>query len=338
MSEALLQINDLHVSFATYAGKVQAVRGVDLTLEKGEILAVVGESGCGKSVTAQTVMRLNPSPPCMIEKGSVLFDGTDLVKLKEHEMRPLRGKRIGMIFQDPMTSLDPTKRVGEQIMEAIRRHEKVAKKEAFARSVEMLELVGISDPVRRMKQFPHEFSGGMRQRAMIAMSLVCRPELLIADEPTTALDVTIQAQILDLLLELRQKLDTSILIITHDMGVVADIADRVMIMYAGMVVETGTADEIFYSPRHPYTWGLLESIPKPGNRGATRLVPIEGTPPDLLNPPVGCPFADRCEYALAICREEMPERFACSDSHNVRCWLRHELAPKVKNPITGGED
>lgn len=267
MSEALLKIDDLHVSFATYAGKVQAVRGVDLSLEKGEIVAVVGESGCGKSVTAQTIIRLNPSPPCSIDGGSILFQGTDLTSLPIKEIRKLRGSKIGMIFQDPMTSLDPTKQVGTQIIEAIRRHEKVSKKEAFARSVEMLELVGISNPVERMKQYPHEFSGGMRQRAMIAMALVCHPELLIADEPTTALDVTIQAQIVDLLLSLREKLGTSILIITHDMGVVADIADRVTIMYAGMVVESGTVEEIFYNPRHPYTWGLLKSIPKPGVNG-----------------------------------------------------------------------
>ena len=247
MSEALLKIDDLHVSFATYAGKVQAVRGVDLSLEKGEIVAVVGESGCGKSVTAQTIIRLNPSPPCSIDGGSILFQGTDLTSLPIKEIRKLRGSKIGMIFQDPMTSLDPTKQVGTQIIEAIRRHEKVSKKEAFARSVEMLELVGISNPVERMKQYPHEFSGGMRQRAMIAMALVCHPELLIADEPTTALDVTIQAQIVDLLLSLREKLGTSILIITHDMGVVADIADRVTIMYAGMVVESGTV-EGFCSP------------------------------------------------------------------------------------------
>lgn len=338
MSEALLKIDDLHVSFATYAGKVQAVRGVDLSLEKGEIVAVVGESGCGKSVTAQTIIRLNPSPPCSIDGGSILFQGTDLTSLPIKEIRKLRGSKIGMIFQDPMTSLDPTKQVGTQIIEATRRHEKVSKKEAFARSVEMLELVGISNPVERMKQYPHEFSGGMRQRAMIAMALVCHPELLIADEPTTALDVTIQAQIVDLLLSLREKLGTSILIITHDMGVVADIADRVTIMYAGMVVESGTVEEIFYNPRHPYTWGLLKSIPKPGVNGKERLIPIDGTPPDLLDPPVGCPFADRCDYAMAVCREQMPETTQLSDTHQTRCWLRHQLAPKIKNPITGRED
>ena len=335
MKETLLEVKDLHVSFATYAGKVQAVRGVDLTVDRGEILAVVGESGCGKSVTAQTIMRLNPSPPCHIDNGSVQFDGQELTQLPEREMRKLRGSKIGMIFQDPMTSLDPTKQVGYQIIEAIRRHEKVSKKEAYARSVEMLELVGINNPVQRMKQYPHEFSGGMRQRAMIAMSLVCHPELLIADEPTTALDVTIQAQILDLLLDLRARLGTSILIITHDMGVVADVADRVMIMYAGMVMETGTVKEVFYDPQHPYTWGLQASIPK-HDGGGGRLIPIDGTPPDLLAPPVGCPFADRCEYAMGICHEQMPESTARSETHSARCWLYHPMAPKVTNPITGG--
>lgn len=335
MSETLLQVKDLHVSFSTYAGKVKAVRGVDLELHKGEILAVVGESGCGKSVTAKSIMGLNPTPPCHIDGGEILFDGRDLASLRKKEMRKLRGKNIGMIFQDPMTSLDPTKQVGCQIMEAILRHEKISRKEAYARSVEMLELVGINNPTERMKQYPHEFSGGMRQRAMIAMSLVCHPQLLIADEPTTALDVTIQAQILDLLLDLREKLGTSILIITHDMGVVADVADRVMIMYAGMVMETGTVREVFYEPMHPYTWGLLASIPKEGEYNQ-RLIPIDGTPPDLLNPPKGCPFADRCEYAMAICHEQMPETTARTQTHNGCCWLYHELAPKVTNPVTGG--
>ena len=333
--ETLLEVKDLRVAFHTYAGKIQAVRGVNFEVKKGEILAVVGESGCGKSVTAKTIMRLNPCPPCEIEQGEILFENQDLTKLPLKEMRKLRGKKIGMIFQDPMTSLDPTKQVGSQIMEAVLRHEKISKKEAYKRSVEMLELVGINNPTERMKQYPHEFSGGMRQRAMIAMSLVCNPELLIADEPTTALDVTIQAQILDLLLELREKLGTSILLITHDMGVVADVADRVMIMYAGKALETGTVEEVFYSPMHPYTWGLQGSIPK-HDGGNERLVPIEGTPPDLLKPPVGCPFANRCEYSMKICHSQMPERIHKTDTHSARCWLYHEMAPKVTNPITGG--
>lgn len=335
MSETLLEVKDLRVSFSTYAGLVQAVRGVSFSLNKGEILAVVGESGCGKSVTAKSIIGLNPTPPSHVDSGEILLEGKDLVKLSEKEMRKLRGKNIGMIFQDPMTSLDPTKQIGYQIMEAILRHEKISRKEAYARSVEMLELVGINNPTQRMKQYPYEFSGGMRQRAMIAMSLVCNPQLLIADEPTTALDVTIQAQILDLLLDLREKLGTSILLITHDMGVVADVADRVMIMYAGMAMETGSVREIFYAPMHPYTWGLQNSIPKEGNY-SQRLVPIDGTPPDLLDPPKGCPFADRCEYAMAICHEQIPEVTVRSETHSARCWLYHEKAPKVTNPITGG--
>lgn len=335
MSETVLEVKDLCVSFDTYAGKVQAVRGVSFSLNKGEILAVVGESGCGKSVTAKTIMRLNPSPPSRIEGGEILFEGQDLTKLKNREMAKLRGKKIGMIFQDPMTSLDPTKKVGYQIMEAIRQHEHISYKEAYAQSVKMLEMVGITNPVERMKQYPHEFSGGMRQRAMIAMSLVCHPQLLIADEPTTALDVTIQAQILDLLLSLREKLGTSILLITHDMGVVADVADRVIIMYAGMAMEAGSVREIFYSPMHPYTWGLQVSLPKHDGSGG-RLRPIEGTPPDLLDPPAGCPFADRCEYAMEICHRRMPDVTQRTPTHNVRCWLYHEMAPKVTNPITGG--
>ena len=336
MNEPLLEIKDLHVSFSTYAGVVHAVRGVEFSLDQGEIVAVVGESGCGKSVTAKTIMRLNPMPPCRIDGGEILFEGQDLTKLSERDMRKLRGKKIGMIFQDPMTSLDPTKQVGYQIIEAIRRHEKVSKQEAYDRSVEMLSLVGINNPTQRMKQYPHEFSGGMRQRAMIAMSLVCNPQLLIADEPTTALDVTIQAQILDLLLDLRKKLGTSILLITHDMGVVADVADRVIIMYAGMAMESGTVQEIFYAPMHPYTWGLQVSLPKHGDDGRERLIPIDGTPPDLLAPPAGCPFADRCEYAMGICHERMPEVTEKTGTHSVRCWLYHEMAPKVTNPITGG--
>lgn len=334
----LLKINDLHVSFLTYAGKVQAVRGVSLSMEAGEILAIVGESGCGKSVTAQTILQLNPTPPAVIEGGSVELEGRDLTKYTETQMRTVRGHEISMIFQDPMTSLNPTMRVGAQIMEGILKHQKVSRKEAYDRAVEMLRLVGMANPEQRMKQYPHEFSGGMRQRAMIAMALVCNPKLLIADEPTTALDVTIQSQIVDLMLELRDKLKTAILIITHDMGVVADIADRVAVMYAGIIVEKGSVQDIFYHPKHPYTWGLLESIPKPGANGSERLIPIEGTPPDLIAPPKGCPFAARCDYAMKICHGCMPEITTVSGGHEVRCWLRHEYAPKVQNRFTQGEE
>lgn len=329
----LLEIEDLRISFMTYAGRVQAVRGVDITLDRGEILAIVGESGCGKSVTAQAVLQLNPMPPAVIESGKIKLSGTDLLTYTDKQMRSVRGHEISMIFQDPMASLNPTARIGKQIMEGILKHQKVSRKEAYDRAVKMLGMVGIANPEGRMKQYPYEFSGGMRQRAMIAMALVCNPKVLIADEPTTALDVTIQSQIVDLLLELREKLGTSIMIITHDMGVVADIADRVAVMYAGMVVEQGTVHDLFYHPEHPYTWGLLDSIPKMNHSDET-LVPIEGAPPDLLNPPAGCPFAARCKHCMQICRDRLPEKTQISDEHFVRCWLKHEYAPAVDNHFT----
>lgn len=261
MNETLLEVKDLKVSFTTYAGRVQAVRGVNFSLAKGEILAVVGESGCGKSVTAKSIIGLNPTPPSHVDGGQILLNGQDLVTLKEKEMRKLRGKNIGMIFQDPMTSLDPTKQIGYQIMEAIVRHEKVSRKEAYARSVKMLELVGINNPTQRMKQYPHEFSGGMRQRAMIAMSLACNPQLLIADEPTTALDVTIQAQILELLRRLNRELGMSILFISHNLAVVRKLCTRVAVMEKGHIVETGPVDQIFFHPQAPYTQRLIAAIP-----------------------------------------------------------------------------
>ena len=323
--EALLKIEDLRISFDTYAGEVQAVRGVDLELRKGEVLAVVGESGCGKTVTAQAIMQLNPSPPARVVSGRILLEERDLVSMREREIRRVRGGEISMIFQDPMTSLNPTARIGRQIMEGILKHQKVSRAEARQRALDMLRMVGISNPEERMRQYPYEFSGGMRQRVMIAMALVCNPKILIADEPTTALDVTIQSQIIDLLLELRNKLNTTILIITHDMGVVADIADRVAVMYAGLIVEQGTVRELFYEPAHPYTLGLLQSIPRMNDRNA-RLVPIEGNPPDLLNPPQGCPFAGRCSRCMRICRELPPEKTMLSGEHFVRCWLQHEYA------------
>ena len=324
--ELLLRIEDLRVSFDTYAGTVQAVRGVDIEMRRGEILAIVGESGCGKSVTAQAVLQLNPSPPARVDSGRILLEGKDLLSLTDRQMRRVRGREISMIFQDPMTSLNPTARIGRQIVEGILRHQKISRGEARERAVEMLRLVGIANPETRMRQYPYEFSGGMRQRVMIAMALVCNPKILIADEPTTALDVTIQSQIIDLLLDLRKKLNTAILIITHDMGVVADIADRVAVMYAGLIVEQGTVRELFYQPRHPYTLGLLNSIPRM-NQTRTELVPIEGNPPDLLNPPAGCPFANRCGRCMRICADRMPEKTPLTEEHFVRCWLEHEYAP-----------
>lgn len=330
----LLEIKDLKVNFNTYAGVVQAVRGVSFTMDRGEIVAIVGESGCGKSVTAQTILQLNPSPPAEIAGGSINFEGECITEYSEKQMRKIAGNQISMIFQDPMTSLNPTKRVGAQVMEGILKHQNVSKEEARKRAVEMLRLVGISNPENRMRQYPHEFSGGMRQRVMIAMALVCDPKILIADEPTTALDVTIQAQILDLMMDLRDKLGTAILIITHDMGVVADIADKVAIMYAGVIVEQGSVQEIFYNPQHPYTWGLLNSIPEL-YADSGRLVPIVGTPPDLLAPPEGCPFWDRCQYSMRICEKHFPPAFGAGEGHDVHCWLMSEMAPKVEKSFKG---
>lgn len=330
--EKILEVKDLHVSFQTYGGDVQAVRGVNFNLYKGETLAIVGESGSGKSVTAQTLMKLIPMPPGKITGGQILFDGTDIVSKTEKEMEKIRGKEISMIFQDPMTSLNPTMRVGKQIMEVLIKHQNMSKSEAKERAQELLKLVGIPMPEKRVNQYPHEFSGGMRQRAMIAIALAARPKLLIADEPTTALDVTIQAQILELMKELQAKMDTSIIFITHDLGVVANIADRVAVMYAGQIVETGTVDEIFYDPRHPYTWGLLASMPSLENDEEVELHAIPGTPPDLTNPPKGDAFAPRNQYALAIDFEKAPPMFQISETHFARTWLLHQDAPQVEPP------
>jgi oligopeptide transport system ATP-binding protein len=327
--DKILEVNDLRVSFKTYAGEVQAVRGVNFDLYKGECIGIVGESGCGKSVTAKTIMRLNPSPPAMIKGGNILFKGKDITKIPEKEMQKLRGSEMGMIFQDPMTSLNPTMKVGRQITEGLIKHQKMSASQAWARAVEMLHLVGIPNAAERAEQYPHHFSGGMRQRAMIAIALACNPTLLIADEPTTALDVTIQAQILQLMKELQHRLDTSIILITHDLGVVANMCERVVVMYAGKVVETGTVDEVFYNPKHPYTKGLLRSVPKINQKRDEDLIPIFGTPPDLVSPPKGCGFCDRCEYAMTICREVDPEITQISETQTTRCWLEHPLAKEA---------
>ncbi|MFC4076026.1 ABC transporter ATP-binding protein [Salinithrix halophila] len=334
----VLEVNDLHVSFKTYNGEVQAVRGVSFEVKKGETVAIVGESGCGKSVTSQSIMRLIPQPPGFFKKGKILFEEKDLTRLTENQMERIRGKDIAMIFQDPMTSLNPTMTVGRQIMEGLVKHQRLGKAEAKKRALDMLHLVGIPSPRSRINQYPHQFSGGMRQRAMIAIALACAPKLLIADEPTTALDVTIQAQILDLMNDLKEKLETSIILITHDLGVVAETADRVVVMYAGKVVETGTVEEIFNHPRHPYTWGLMGSMPRLDLSRDKDLAPILGTPPNLLSPPKGCPFAGRCKHAMKICKEEMPETTDASGSHQVACWLEHPMAPAVQAPykLVGG--
>lgn len=327
----LLEVKDLAISFKTHGGEVKAIRGVSFHVDKGETLAIVGESGSGKSVTSQAIMKLIPQPHGQYKHGQIIFNGEEIISKNESQMRKIRGKEIGMIFQDPMTSLNPTMKVGKQIMEVLVTHENMNKDAAYLRAIELLSLVGIPDPKRRVDQYPHEFSGGMRQRVVIAMALAANPKLLIADEPTTALDVTIQAQILDLMKDLQQKIDTSIIFITHDLGVVANVADRVAVMYAGQIVEIGTSEEIFYDPRHPYTWGLLASMPSLEGHD-DMLTAIPGTPPDLINPPKGDAFALRSEYAMKIDREKEPPLYQVSDTHFVKSWLLHPSAPKVEPP------
>lgn len=320
MSEKLLEIKDEKLSFFTPAGEVKALNGVSFSMNEGEVLGIVGESGSGKSVTAYSIMGLTAYPGKLIG-GTIYFNGHQIDKMSEKEMRKIRGNEVSIIFQDPMTSLNPVYTIGNQITEVIRLHTGKSKKEAYDRAKELLELVGINEPTKRLKQYPHELSGGMRQRVMIAIALACEPKLLIADEPTTALDVTIQAQILELMQELRQKLGMSIIMITHDLGVVASMCERIAVMYAGHIVEYGTADEIFYEPKHEYTKGLINSIPKLSAQEIERLVPIEGQPVDLLNPPAGCPFAPRCANCMKICLREMPPKTELSDTHYSHCWL-----------------
>jgi oligopeptide transport system ATP-binding protein len=300
-------------------GVVQAVRGIDLSVKRGEFLGVVGESGCGKSVTMLSVMGLLPENAA-IKAGALTFGGKDLLRASPREMRSLRGGEIGMIFQDPMTSLDPLYTIGNQLMEPLRIHRKMSAREAEREAAEMLEMVGISSPASRLKQYPHEFSGGMRQRVMIAIAMSCGPKLLIADEPTTALDVTIQAQILELMKDMKEKSGTAVVLITHDLGVIASVCSRVAVMYGGLVMEEGECGGIFYNPLHPYTKGLLASISGMGERERKKLVPIPGSPPDLMNPPDGCPFAARCAFAMKICAAAMPG-FTNMDGHLAACWL-----------------
>lgn len=329
MSETILSIENLRIHFETFAGEVQAIRGVNLNLQKGETLALVGESGSGKSVTAKSVMKLL-SNNAVVKEGAITFKGENILEKSEREMQSIRGKEIAMIFQDPMTSLNPTMKIGKQITEVIMKHEKASKEEADKRAEELLELVGIPNAKERMKQYPHQFSGGQRQRIVIAIALACNPDVLIADEPTTALDVTIQAQIIELLKELQHQFQMAIIFITHDLGVVANVADRVAVMYAGEVVEVGTADEVFYNPQHPYTWGLLRSMPTL-HTGDT-LYAIPGSPPDLLDPPVGDAFALRSDVALEIDRVKEPPMFEVSPTHFAATWLLDSRAPKVPVP------
>ena len=329
MSETILSIENLRIHFETFAGEVQAIRGVNLKLKKGETLALVGESGSGKSVTAKSVMKLL-SNNAVVKEGAITFKGENILEKSERDMQSIRGKEIAMVFQDPMTSLDPTMKIGKQITEVIIKHEKASKEEANKRAEELLELVGIPNAKERMKQYPHQFSGGQRQRIVIAIALACNPDVLIADEPTTALDVTIQAQILELLKKLQQQFQMAIIFITHDLGVVANVADRVAVMYAGKVVEVGTVDEVFYNPQHPYTWGLLRSMPTL-HTGDT-LYAIPGSPPDLLDPPVGDAFALRSDVALEIDRVKEPPMFEVSPTHFAATWLLDPRAPKVPVP------
>jgi oligopeptide transport system ATP-binding protein len=334
--QSLLEVRDLRISFKTYAGEVQAVRGVTFDLRRGETLAIVGESGSGKSVTAKSIMRLLPEANSIVKGGEALFEGRDLLSLSEKQMQGIRGSKIAMVFQDPMTSLDPTMKIGRQIEESLKKHLGLSGQRARERAVELLTLVGIPNPEDRIKQYPHQFSGGMRQRVVIAIALSCDPQILIADEPTTALDVTIQAQILELLRELQEQLGMSVILITHDLGVVAHTAHRVAVMYAGKVVETGTLRELFYNPQMPYTWGLLSSIPLPTADRSQELIPIPGSPPDMHDPPKGCPFTPRCPYAMRVCAEEMPEYTTFSSEHKAACWLHHPMAPNVEPPVRVG--
>lgn len=329
--EKLLEVKNLCVNFGTYGGEVQAVRGVTFDLHKGETLAIVGESGSGKSVACKTIMRIL-SANGFIKDGEILFENRDLTKLSEREMEKVRGKDIAMIFQDPMTSLNPTMTIGKQIMEPIIKHQGLSKEEAKLKSIELISLVGISEPEKRFKQYPHQFSGGMRQRIVIAISLACNPKILIADEPTTALDVTIQAQILDLIKDLQARTGVAVIFITHDLGVVANMADRVAVMYAGKIIEYGTSDDIFYNPQHPYTWGLLGSMPTL-DIGDNDLYNIPGTPPDLMNPPKGDAFALRSEFAIKLDHLAEPPMFKISDTHYAATWLLHPLAKKVERPL-----
>lgn len=321
----LLEVDDLHMHFFTRDGVVKACDGVSFTLEAGRTLGVVGESGSGKSVTAMTIMRLIPEPPGKVVSGDIRFKGESILAMGEKEQRKLRGDRIAMIFQDPMTSLNPVYRVGQQIAEPLRLHKGMTRKESWAAAVELLDRVGIPQAEERARNYPHEFSGGMRQRAMIAMALACGPDILIADEPTTALDVTIQAQILELMQEIQQRTESAIIMITHDLGVVADMADHIMVMYAGKPVEYGPSDEVFYNPLHPYTWGLLESLPRHDVDDKGALCPINGQPPSLINLPPGCAFNPRCAYARPECLEAIPPLVEIENGHSSACLFAGDI-------------
>jgi oligopeptide transport system ATP-binding protein len=323
----LLSVEDLSVSFATYAGEVKAVDQISFQVFPGEAIGIVGESGCGKSVTAYSLMRLIATPPGRYTNGKIFFEGTDILQLSDSAMRKIRGNDLSMIFQDAMTALNPVLTIGRQITETLEYHQQLTKAQAYKRAAELLRLVGIPAPEQRLKNYPHEFSGGMRQRAMIAMGLACNPKLLIADEPTTALDVTIQAQIIELMKNLQSQFNTAIILISHDLGVIAGLCSRIVVMYAGKIAESGTAQDIFHNPQHPYTRGLLKAVPRLDIWQQQQLAVIEGQPPDLLHPPAGCPFHPRCPHVMGICLEHYPETTKITTAHRVNCWLQHPSAP-----------
>lgn len=328
-NESILDVKNLRVSYHTYAGEVQSVRGVSFEVGRGEVLAIVGESGCGKSVTARSIMALIQAPQGEIKADSKIFyNGEDILTYDKKKIREFRGGECAMIFQDALTSLNPTMKVGKQIIENLVAHRNMDKKSAREEAVKILESVGIPNAEKRVDQYPHEFSGGMRQRVMIAIAVACNPKILIADEPTTALDVTIQAQILELINELKDKLNTAVILITHDFGVVAGMADKIAVMYAGQIIEQGEKRDIFYNPKHPYTWALLNSVPKLGWKGKQLLDTIKGTPPDLIAPPEGCAFAARCKYCMNICLEKDPKEYSFEDAHKAKCWLYSEEIPE----------
>lgn len=333
MSNTLLDIKNLRLSFFTPAGEVKAINDISLQMNEGDVLGIVGESGSGKSVTAYSIMGLVPFPGRIVG-GTIDFNGHRINDMTEAQMREIRGNEVSIIFQDPMTSLNPVYTIGNQIREVILLHTDMNREQAHKRALELLNLVGINEPEKRLKQYPHELSGGMRQRVMIAIALACEPKLLIADEPTTALDVTIQAQIMELMIELKEKINMSIIMITHDLGIVANMCQKIVVMYGGKIVESGASDEIFYNPRHEYTKGLLRSIPKINAKEHEKLIPIEGTPVDMLNPPAGCPFAPRCGKCMKICLREMPEFTKVSDTHKSACWL---LQKESFTASAGGE-
>lgn len=328
MDNNILEIKDLKTSFYTHVGEVEAVRGVSVTVKKGETLGIVGESGSGKSVTLLSILRLIKHPG-KIKSGEIIFQDQDLLKLSAKKLMKIRGNKIAMISQDPMSSLNPVFRIGNQIVETIRTHQDISLNDARKRAVELLEMVGIPSPEKRLNNYPHEFSGGMRQRAMIAMALACNPQLLIADEPTTALDVTIQAQILSLIKDIKEKEGTTVILVTHDLGVVAELCDKVIVMYGGLIMEEGTVGDIFYRSAHPYTIGLLKSIPKIHKNERHRLIPIEGSPPDLVNAKPGCPFSQRCPHTMEICLKKTPEKFVVAEGHKSSCWLCHPESPRI---------